>query len=193
MFKLNDNPISIYQDLVIGDGDNAITHPAANLASADYRASLGIVEVPDQPRPDDRMYLVTPNGDGTYTATPKDIDELKSIKSSEIANNRYALEVAGVELPNGAKIKTDRESQSLIASALMRVQRNVELMIDWKGENGWVRIGKAEVEMIADAVGDHVQACFTAERQKHEALMAIDDAEAIIAFDTSISVQLTTS
>ena len=45
MFKLNGKIIDINQDLTIGEGEAAITHPAANLLSAEYRAALGIEDV----------------------------------------------------------------------------------------------------------------------------------------------------
>lgn len=183
MFKLNGNPISLCRDLTIGD----ITYPADSLRDPALRASLGIVEELDPVRPDERYYYVTDNADGTITATPKPLDVVRDLKLTEIANNRYALEVGGVALPSGMKIKTDRESQSLIASAMLRVQRNPVLQIDWKGENGWVKLDKAAVEAIADAVGNHVQTCFTAERTKTDALMALKDFKAIIAFDTLIT------
>ena len=182
MFKLNGKPITIDRDLTIGD----ITYPAGSLRDLALRAALGIIEEPDPVRPDERYYYVTDNDDGSLTATPKPLDVVRGLKLEEIASNRYAREVGGVALPGGMKIKTDRESQSLIASALMRVQRNQALQIDWKGENGWVRLDKAAVESIADAVGNHVQACFTAERVKTDALMALKSFNAIIAFDTAV-------
>ena len=191
MFKLNGKPIRLDQDLVIGEGDEAITIPAASLLDQATREQYGIVEAPDEPRPDDRFYWVSDNGDGTYTATPKGVEVLRALKLADIAASRYALEVGGLTLPDGAKIKTDRESQSLVASALLRVQRSPALLIDWKGENGWVKIDKAAVEAIADAVGDHVQACFTAERIKADELkdvIAAGDFADIVAFDTAVTL-----
>lgn len=192
MFKLNGNPIRLDQDLVIGEGDEAITIPAASLLDQATREQYGIVEVADEPRPDDRFYWVGEcRTDGTYPKAPKDLDTVRALKLADIAASRYAIEVGGLTLPDGAKIKTDRESQSLVASALLRVQRNPALLIDWKGENGWVKIDKAAVEAIADAVGDHVQACFTAERIKADELkdvIAAGDFEDIVAFDTAVTL-----
>ena len=48
------------------------------LASPEARAAIGITEVVEQPRPDDRFYWVSgPNDNGDYTAIPKDLDGLK--------------------------------------------------------------------------------------------------------------------
>lgn len=188
MFQLNGQPIDITLDLTIGVGDDAITYPAAELTKPEVRQALGIVDVIFDPRPDDRFFWVDDNGDGTYSTEVKSIEMLKATKSAEIAAARYAAEIAGFTLPSGAVIRTDRESQSLVASALIRLQRNPGGQIDWKGENGWVKIGLEEVETIADAVGNHVQSCFSAERVKQEALDALTDPLDIIAFDCAVGV-----
>lgn len=72
MFLLNGKKTSIDRDLTVGEGDEAITYPAASLRSADLRAAIGIVELPDQIRPDDRRYWVTEGDNGAYTATLKE-------------------------------------------------------------------------------------------------------------------------
>ena len=183
MFKFNGTPIPIDRDLTIGD----VTYPAGSLCDPALRVALGIVEEPDPVRPDERWYWVTQNPDGTLTATPKALDVVRALKLEELAASRYNREVGGVMLPTGAQIKTDRESQSLIASALLRAQRNPALLIDWKGENGWVKLDKASVEEIADVVGNHVQSCFTAERMKTEMLLELKTFKAIVAFDTTVT------
>lgn len=188
MFLLNGKKINIYQDLTIGSGHDAITYPAGSLQNAALRASLGIKEVADPVRPDDRYYWISENVDGSLNAAPKDIVQIKALKSAAIAESRYALETNGIDL-DGVSIRTDRESQSMIASALMRVTRNPAAVIDWKGANGWTTIDKAAVELIADAVSNHVQACFTAERLRHEALDALTDFAAVVAFDPTVVLE----
>ena len=54
------------------------------LASPVERVAIGISEVTEQPRPDERYYWVTDNGDGTYSVSPKDIDVLKALRVSEV-------------------------------------------------------------------------------------------------------------
>ena len=188
MFKRNGNPINILTDLVIGHGINAITIPAASLQDQATRAQYGITEHPDQPRPDDRYYWVEENGDGTYTATPKDIADLKRQKMAELSAARFRLETGGITLPGGVRIATDRDSQGMLSGALITVQRKPAALIDWKGEDGWSQINKAAIEAIADAVSTHVQACFSAERAQSEALAALTEFDAVVAFDPSISI-----
>ena len=45
MFKFQGKLIDITTDLTIGEGDAAITHPAANLQNPATRAELGIEDV----------------------------------------------------------------------------------------------------------------------------------------------------
>lgn len=45
------------------------------LSLPEERQALGIQEFVEQTRPDDRFYFVTDNGDGTYSTTPKDMND----------------------------------------------------------------------------------------------------------------------
>lgn len=121
------------------------------------------------------------------TATPKPIEQIKAILAEAVATSRYELETGGIVV-GGMSIRTDRESQSMIASALQIVSRNPAAVIDWKGAAGWAQIDKAAVEAVADAVGSHVQACFSAERAKQEALNGLTTLPQLIAFDPTVSL-----
>lgn len=62
------------------------------LATPEERAAIGITEIVDQPRPDDRFYFVSgPNADGSYTAIPKDLAGLKTTWSSQMRQTAYTL------------------------------------------------------------------------------------------------------
>ena len=54
-----------------------IQYPAnwLNLASLEEKEAIGITEVAEDTRPDDRFYWVTDNNDGTFTSTPKLLDD----------------------------------------------------------------------------------------------------------------------
>lgn len=118
---------------------------------------------------------------------PKTLGAAKESAASMIATSRFALETAGVSVGN-AVIKTDRESQATLSAALLTLQRNPEAIIDWKGDNGWVKLGKAEVEAIADVVSGHVQACFTAEKARYDALEALTSLDEVRDFDCKVTL-----
>jgi len=62
MFKFEGKKISLYRDLTVGEGDDAITYPAASLQNEEVRDSIGIVYEADPVRPDDRLFFVTAIG-----------------------------------------------------------------------------------------------------------------------------------
>jgi hypothetical protein len=87
MFILDGRPLPLDTQFTV-DG---ITYPPnwLRLASPEDRARIGITEVPDYPRPDDRFYWVTQNADFTWNAIPKDLDMLKKSWSSQFRQIAY--------------------------------------------------------------------------------------------------------
>jgi hypothetical protein len=69
-YKLNGQFISIDRQYTTADG---VTYP--HLRSAEVRAELGVEEVPDAERKDERFYMHTENADGSFTITPKDLED----------------------------------------------------------------------------------------------------------------------
>ncbi len=95
---------------------------------------------------------------------PVTLDDVKKSKLLELANRRYAAEVAGVVV-SGSLIRTDRESQATLTSAYVTLQAGFKETIDWKTSSGdWIALTLQEVTYIASIVTDHVQSCFTTER-----------------------------
>lgn len=72
---------------------NEIKYPAnwLRLSTQEDRDALGITWRDEQPRPDDRFYWVKENEDGSYTATPKDLDGLKKTWSSQFNQTAYSM------------------------------------------------------------------------------------------------------
>lgn len=92
------------------------------------------------------------------------IEALKLIKLNELANLRYEKETSGIEV-NSMKIRTDRESQALINGAYISTLINPNFTIDWKCENGWITLTAEQIAGIATLVANHVQSCFTREKE----------------------------
>lgn len=65
-------------------GEDAIQYPPPSQLSSEDLSELGITEVPDPTRPDDRYYWVTENEDGTFSATPKDLPALRTAAVTQI-------------------------------------------------------------------------------------------------------------
>lgn len=101
----------------------------------------------------------------------QDLEARKTAKLAELAQLRFEKETGGVTV-NGTVIRTDRESQAVISGAYNAMQIDPTRVIDFKGVNGWVKLDSAAVTVVSEAVADHVQACFTRER---ELVLALGD------------------
>ena len=72
-------------------GDTQYPSNWLSLVTREERAAIGVTEIIEQPRPDDRYHWVTENDDGSFTATPKDLDGLKTQAVINIKLNAGAL------------------------------------------------------------------------------------------------------
>lgn len=79
------------------------------------------------------------------------------------AEKRYRIETGGKSIM-GVTFRTDRESQGLIsgAAALAKITGQ---SVKWKTPAGFIEATASQIEQVAIAVGNHVQACFAAEAE----------------------------
>ncbi len=113
----------------------------------------------------------------TYT-----IEETRSGKLNALAAYRFQRETAGITL-NGAVIRTDRESQAMIAGAKNYSDLTPGILIDWKSEGGWIQIDRQALLAVGQAVGAYVQACFSQERVHAEAIAGLSTLEEIASYN----------
>jgi len=78
------------------------------LASQEERAAIGITEVVEQPRPDDRFYWVSSNNDGTWTSIPKDVSAIKTMLIAQIKQTTASL-LAVTDYKYIRKLETSQE------------------------------------------------------------------------------------
>jgi len=105
-----------------------------------------------------------------------------SNKLAALAAYRYEKETAGITV-NGAIIKTDEKSQAKLTGAWAKGQMNPAVVLRWKGENGWVIIGKSEIDAIAVVVSDYVEACYDNECAHSEVINSLMTAAEIDVYD----------
>ena len=97
------------------------------------------------------------------------------------------MAASGVLLPNGANIRTDRESQAQLNAAYSSLKNGLIESTFWKADGGmWVSVTLTEIEPIAQVVANHVAACFAAERAHWEAIDQIDAVEALADYDVAV-------
>ena len=71
---------------------NGIMYPSNwQRYTPEERAAIGIVELVEAPRPDDRYYWVDQQPDGSWSQTPKDLAPLKVQKVLEVKNTAAQL------------------------------------------------------------------------------------------------------
>lgn len=90
MFLLDGKPLSLDMPFE----HDGIQYPPnwLRLATPQEREAIGITEVVEQSRPDDRFYWVSgPNDDGSWTAIPKDLDGLKTTWTAQFKQTAYTM------------------------------------------------------------------------------------------------------
>ena len=95
MFLLNN--IKVNQDIQRTIGD--VQYPAGWFSNADERAKVGMIEVADPVRPDDNLFTVVENPDGSYTATPRSADDIAAYQA-----NKNAQQAKSVRATRGQKL-----------------------------------------------------------------------------------------
>lgn len=125
----------------------------------------------------------------TYDVVDIDIEELRQAKLEAATDMRWSVMTGGMTLPNGVQVGTTIDDQnritSVVANAALAGLTDAD-EVDFKSNSGWVRITIAEVKAIAGAIGQFVQACYSAERAHHEAIDKLKTPEQIRDYDIEV-------
>jgi hypothetical protein len=88
----------------------------------------------------------------------------KAAAKVTLAANRYAAETGGTTF-NGVAIRTDEASQAKVSGAFNLAQINPSMVFQWKTASGaWVQLSATQITALGNAVGAHVQGCYTNEQ-----------------------------
>ena len=116
---------------------------------------------------------------------PPTLDELKTLLVTRATAHRWNVETGGISLPNGARVATSKDDQDRITSVLVNAQTAGIESIEFKAVSGWLSLTLPELRGVVTAVALHVQACFSAERQHHEAIAALTTLADAQSYDLS--------
>ena len=191
MFKLNDKTIRIDQDLVIGEGDDAITIPAGSLQDAATRAQFGITEEPDPVRPDERYYYVTQNADGSLTATPKPAAQVLDMLWWQIKAHRDQRQEAGCLagtdwFHNDVKSRTQWERMANRSASAADADPYLVAgqQVQWKTMAGtFVPLTAGKIRQVVTAFEIQEATTFMRAEQHRAALAVMTDVELMAAYD----------
>ncbi len=184
MFILNGQPLR--EDVPFTH--NGIQYPAnwLRLSTFEEKIAIGITEVVQEPRPDDTIYWVTDNNDGTYTATPKDLDTLKDIWRQKLKARRDKSQFGGM-LFNGIALQTDIDSQTKYVGAAVAAMLDNQYLVTWKTADGnFVELTAAQIIGVSQAVRAHVQATYDNEAAISEYITAAGDLNTLQQIDLEL-------
>ena len=118
-----------------------------------------------------------------WNVEPIPLDDIKAACKAAATDLRWQKETGGI-LIAGIPVATDDRSKTLILGKRAQAQSDPAMTFRWKAASGeWVELTGVQIIAIADAVADHVQACFDREGDLHDAIDAAETAEAVLAID----------
>lgn len=101
--------------------------------------------------------------------------EQRDVLKTAATAQRWLHESGGITV-GGVSVATALDDQNRIASILSFIALNPAAeSVNFKSAAGWVTLPVSMIQQIARAIGEHVQACFSAERAHHVAIDALDD------------------
>ena len=114
------------------------------------------------------------------------IEELRDQLLQAATDKRWEVMTGGITLPGGIEVGTTIDDQNRITSVVANAALaglTDEDEVDFKATSGWVRISIGQVKAIAGAIGQFVQACYTAERAHHDAIALLTTRQEMNDYD----------
>lgn len=123
------------------------------------------------------------------SAVQDNVDAAKARLIQAATDKRWEVMTGGLTLPGGIEVGTAIDDQnritSVVANAALAGLTDAD-EVDFKATSGWVRITIAQIKVIAGAIGQFVQDCYTAERVHHEAIALLETPEQINDYDINL-------
>ncbi|PRZ48359.1 DUF4376 domain-containing protein [Tritonibacter scottomollicae] len=104
------------------------------------------------------------------------IEQDRAKALSDLADIRWQCAMAGVVLPGGLQVPGDEVTRVSLSGAVSALQQGmISEPLAWKTPTGFVELTQAQVEAAAQAVVQHIQACFAAEASVAAQIEAASD------------------
>jgi len=158
MYQLTENPDVI---LCVSTGANI---PRSHWMWADYQRWLD-------------------DGNTPLPVTPvRTLAEVKADLLAAVTAERWNRETGGITI-GGVQVGTNLDDQNRLSGVLSAIQLGGLESVDFKAQSGWVELTAPELQGIALAISEHVQSCFSAERDHHEAIEQLQSLADAGAYD----------
>ena len=131
-------------------------------ASPEVLAKFGISEVAEAIALNPDFYYSNMQANGTFINAEKPIEAIRAFLLNKVSAKRKQVEAQGIKIGNSI-IATDRDSQAMVGNAYSSLKNGLVSSINFKSDSGFVNFDLAGFEVIAKAVAEHIQSCFTIE------------------------------
>jgi hypothetical protein len=166
-------PAPLPNRIILSDGRSRTDPSTFTKEEIDDAGYVWVEEKPTVLEP----HFVTWTGT-SWAINVRPLSQYKIMIKQEVTKKRYQIET------NHPVLDTSRQSQAMVNSAWSAVQLNPSLIIDFKQKDGsWVQLDKTAVEAIAAQVVNHVQMCFSKEKELHTLIDSATTHEEINAID----------
>ena len=139
--------------------DNGVQHPA-NWAiwSEDEKVAHGLVWVTPQPKPDERFYWFSQNTDGTYTTTPKALEDIPTVDEHNVPviDPDTLVQLSTPGLKSNWIAQTKQTQGSLLSQTDWAYIRKTDTGIDVPTD---IQQYRNEVRLAAGIIEDQISQC----------------------------------
>lgn len=126
--------------------------------------------------------LSSENGQPVAITPPQPVVSIQSLLIG-VANKRWVVETGGIVV-DGRRVDTDRESQAQLNNSYSSLKLGLIEDTQWKDADGnFTLVTLVELEPIAQAVAQHVRACFVAEQVHNELIGGLTTQEQLDEYD----------
>ena len=162
---------------------NGIQYPAnwLNLSSLEEKEAIGITEIAQQARPDDRFYWVQDNNDGTFTSSPKLLNDREEVDENGDPLYVKVYDVATESMIDSTERLVTKGLKSQWVAQIKDTTNKLLLATDW------MVIRKAERDIAIPAETVTYRAAVLAESNRLES--DINSASTMEEFITVVTSQ----
>ena len=160
-----------------GDVASALGLSPLRYVMPDYDAGLYTVEPDGDPFFDGQVYVQK------IATVARPLEVARAEVKRRATAHRWAVETGGISVANYGRVLTSIEDQNRIATAIQGCTSANIQEVDFKGADGWVSITREMLTQISVLIAEHVQLCFTRERELHEAADACTDVSMLAAIN----------
>ena len=100
-----------------------------------------------------------------------------------VADQRWQAETGGIDV-GGVRVLTAIEDQNRIDATIQGMELAGITEVDFKSADGWVKLSPGQIKGLAAAIAQHVEQCFSRERELCE---LVDAAETVAEIETVLA------